>query len=146
MATILVLNGPNLNLLGSREPEVYGRETLADIEGMLKAHAQAQGHEVVCFQSNAEHELIDAIHAAKAQRVHSIIINPGALTHTSIALRDALMAVSIPFYEVHLSNIYDREGFRQRSFLAPLARGILIGFGPLGYQLALSAVLIELSR
>ena len=146
MATILVLNGPNLNLLGSREPEVYGRETLADIEGMLKAHAQAQGHEVVCSQSNAEHELIDAIHAAKAQRVHSIIINPGALTHTSIALRDALMAVSIPFYEVHLSNIYDREGFRQRSFLAPLARGILIGFGPLGYQLALSAVLIELSR
>jgi len=146
MATILVLNGPNLNLLGTREPAVYGHATLADIEGMLKAHAQAQGHSVVAFQSNAEHELIDAIHAAKQQGVHSIIINPGALTHTSIALRDALVAVEIPFYEVHLSNIYDREGFRQRSYLAPLAKGIVVGFGSLGYQLALSAVLIELAR
>lgn len=146
MAEILVLNGPNLNLLGSREPQLYGHATLADIVAELAALAKSHGHTLTAQQSNAEHELIDAIHAAKSREVQRIIINPGALTHTSIALRDALASVGIGFYEVHLSNIYDREGFRQRSFLAPLAEGILVGMGPLGYRLALMAALSKLSN
>jgi 3-dehydroquinate dehydratase II len=146
MAEILLLNGPNLNLLGTREPEIYGRQGLAEIETELKALAQAHGHQLSAVQSNAEHALIDAIQAAKTRQVQRIIINPGALTHTSIALRDALLAVGIGFYEVHLSNIYDREGFRQRSYLAPVAEGIVIGMGPLGYRLALLAALAKLAN
>jgi 3-dehydroquinate dehydratase-2 len=140
MADILVLNGPNLNLLGTREPEIYGHTGLQEITDQLAHIANDHGYSLTAIQSNAEHELIDAIHIAKKQGVKAIIINPGALTHTSIALRDALVGVAIDFYEVHLSNVYDREGFRQRSFLAPLAQGIVVGFGPIGYRLALEAI------
>jgi 3-dehydroquinate dehydratase-2 len=138
MARILLLNGPNLNLLGTREPAIYGALTLSEIETKLAALASAQGHELIAVQSNAEHELIDQVQAAKAG-VAFVIINPGAFTHTSIALRDAFLAVSVPFIEVHLSNVFAREGFRHRSYLSDLAAGCIVGLGPIGYELALQA-------
>ena len=140
MAKFLVLHGPNLNLLGSREPEVYGHDSLDDINGALAALAASRGHEVECRQSNAEHELIDLIQAAKGQ-VAAIIINPGAFTHTSIALRDALLSVDIPFTEVHLSNVHGREEFRRFSYLADVATGVITGFGAQGYRFALEAAM-----
>ncbi|MCZ6709251.1 MAG: type II 3-dehydroquinate dehydratase [Gammaproteobacteria bacterium] len=139
MARILVLNGPNLNLLGSREPEIYGTDTLADIDARLQALGNAAGHEVECLQSNAEHELIDAIHAARSRGVAYIVINPGAFTHTSIALRDAFLGVEIPFIEVHLSNVHAREDFRQQSYLSDVARAVITGLGAQGYEFALQA-------
>jgi 3-dehydroquinate dehydratase-2 len=144
MAKILVLNGPNLNLLGVREPAIYGAQTLADIEQGLVS--KAAGLNLVFFQSNAEHELIDRIHAAFRDAVDFILINPGAYTHTSVALRDALLAVRIPFIEVHLSNVYAREPFRKHSYLSDIAKGVICGFGPLGYQLALQAAVHILEK
>jgi 3-dehydroquinate dehydratase-2 len=145
MARILLLNGPNLNLLGSREPAVYGASTLHQIETKLTALAGARGHALVCAQSNAEHELIARIHAAKSEAVAFLIFNPGAFTHTSIALRDALLGVSLPFIEVHLSNVFAREEFRHRSYLSDIASGCIVGLGPLGYELALEAACARLS-
>jgi 3-dehydroquinate dehydratase-2 len=141
MARILVLNGPNLNLLGTREPETYGHETLADIVARLAGLAAARGASVTALQSNAEHELIEQVHGAKAAGFDAIIINAGAYTHTSIALRDAFAAVAIPFYEVHISNVYARESFRHHSHLSALAAGVIVGLGTLGYELALDAAL-----
>jgi 3-dehydroquinate dehydratase-2 len=141
MACILVLNGPNLNLLGTREPEVYGRTTLAEIEAALVAQGAAAGHEVRCLQSNAEHVLIDRIHAAREDGTRFILINPGAFTHTSIALRDALAGVAIPFIEVHLSNVHAREAFRQQSYLSDIAVGVVTGLGVDSYRLGLDAAL-----
>ncbi|KRE96560.1 3-dehydroquinate dehydratase [Frateuria sp. Soil773] len=146
MAKILVLHGPNLNLLGSREPEVYGHDTLADIDGRLAARAAEAGHALDSFQSNAEHALIERIHQARDERVALILINPGAFTHTSIALRDALAAVAIPFIEVHLSNVHAREPFRRHSYLADLAVGVVCGFGGDSYSLALEAAIGRLGR
>jgi len=145
MAKILVLNGPNLNLLGQREPEVYGRETLAIINQGLVAQGLTAGHEVVTLQSNAEHVLIDRIHQARAEGVRFIIINPGALTHTSIALRDALLGVAIPFIEIHISNVHSREDFRQHSYLADVAVGVISGLGVQGYDLALQAAMARVA-
>lgn len=145
MALILVLHGPNLNLLGTREPEVYGTDTLADIDGRLAALASAAGHEVTTLQSNAEHALIDAIHGARS-KVDWIIINPGAFTHTSIALRDALLGVEIPFIEVHLSNVFAREPFRHHSYLSDVAVGLVTGLGAKGYELALQAAMDKLEN
>lgn len=139
MTAILLLNGPNLNLLGTREPETYGRLTLADIEQQAAAHAQALGYPLSGFQTNAEHALIDRIHAAKHDGTGFIIINPGAWTHTSIALRDALLGVSIPFIEVHISNVHAREAFRQHSYLSDIARGVITGLGAQGYEFAITA-------
>ena len=145
MAKLLVLNGPNLNLLGSREPQHYGRDTLADIEARLAQAARAAGHELACFQSNAEHALIERVHAAAHENVEFILINPAAFTHTSIALRDALAGVGIPFIEVHLSNVHAREPFRRQSFFSDVAVGVISGFGAHGYELALEAALRRLS-
>ena len=139
MARILVLNGPNLNLLGTREPQVYGRLTLAEIERHLQQRAAELGHELSFRQSNAEHQLIDWIHAAARDGTAFILFNPGAFTHTSIALRDALLAVAIPFVEVHLSNVFAREAFRHRSYLSDIAVGVISGLGDQGYELALTA-------
>lgn len=139
MASILLLNGPNLNLLGQREPERYGRVTLAEIEAQTAALARSLGHTLECFQSNAEHALIERIHAAKPAGVDFIVINPGAYTHTSIALRDALLGVAIPFIEVHLSNVHAREPFRRRSYLSDIARGVITGLGAQGYEFAVRA-------
>lgn len=136
---ILLLNGPNLNLLGTREPEVYGSATLATIEAKLQQQAQQFGFELNCRQSNAEHQLIDWVHEAQQQGVDFIVINPGAYTHTSIALRDALAGVAIPFIEVHLSNIHAREAFRRHSYLSDIAVGVICGLGAQGYELALTA-------
>ena len=141
MALVLVLNGPNLNLLGSREPEIYGKETLADIRTALVQMASDAGHELEFFQSNAEHELIDRIHRARDDGAAWILINPGALTHTSIALRDALLGVAIPFFEVHLSNVHAREAFRNHSYLSDIAVGVITGLGSQGYALALEAAM-----
>jgi 3-dehydroquinate dehydratase-2 len=141
MVKILVLNGPNLNLLGRREPEVYGYETLASIIQDLAAQGLAAGHEILALQSNAEHELIDRIHHAETEGVSYIIINPGALTHTSIALRDALLGVAIPFIEIHLSNVHAREAFRHHSYLSDVAVGVIAGLGAQGYGLALQSLL-----
>ncbi len=138
---LLLLNGPNLNLLGTREPDVYGQQTLPQIEQQLIAQAQAAGAELAALQSNAEHELVDAVQAAEADGVEFILINPGAFTHTSIALRDAFLGVGIPFIEVHLSNVYQREEFRQVSFFSDIAEGVIVGLGAQGYTLALSAAL-----
>lgn len=143
MAHILVLNGPNLNLLGSREPGVYGQDTLADIEARLKTLADK--HTLSFFQSNAEAGLIDRIHAAGAEGVNFILINPAALTHTSIALRDALLGVAIPFIEVHLSNVFARESFRHHSYLSDVAVGVISGLGAQGYELALAAAMRRLA-
>ena len=141
MAKILVLHGPNLNLLGSREPEIYGYDTLADIDARLRDQVRGTGHEVLTYQSNAEFELIDAVHGAARDQVAFILINPGAFTHTSIALRDALLGVNIPFIEVHLSNVHSREAFRRHSYLSDVAVGCITGLGALGYSLALQAAL-----
>jgi 3-dehydroquinate dehydratase-2 len=137
MARLWLLNGPNLNLLGTREPEVYGRDTLADIEARLVARAKSAGHVLECFQSNAEHELVERIHGAQSAKVAYIIFNPGAYTHTSIALRDALLGVRVPFLEVHLSNVHAREPFRQHSYLSDIAAGVISGLGARGYEFAL---------
>ncbi|MCI0401256.1 MAG: type II 3-dehydroquinate dehydratase [Gammaproteobacteria bacterium] len=141
MAHLLVLNGPNLNLLGEREPEVYGTVTLATIHERLAKLAQVAGHQITCYQSDAEHELIARIHAARRDGTAFIIINPGAFTHTSIAIRDALLAVNVPFIEVHLSNVYGREAFRRQSYLSDIAVGVISGLGAVGYELALQAAL-----
>jgi 3-dehydroquinate dehydratase-2 len=138
---ILVLHGPNLNLLGSREPEIYGRETLADINRRLIAHAKAAGAAVSCFQSNHEGVLIDRVQQSKKEQVAFIIINPAGFTHTSVALRDALTAVAIPFIEVHLSNIHAREPFRRHSYFSDQAAGTICGLGSRGYELALQFIL-----
>lgn len=138
MANLLLLNGPNLGLLGRREPAVYGTTTLADIEARLRKQAAGLGHTLETFQSNAEHELIERVHAARGS-VDYILFNPAAFTHTSVALRDALLAVEIPFVEVHLSNVSSREDFRQRSFFADIAVGTVSGFGVASYELALTA-------
>ena len=139
MARLLLVNGPNLNLLGSREPEVYGRTTLAQVEESVAAEAKRLGHRLECAQSNAEHELIDRIHQARADGVEFILINPGAFTHTSIALRDALLGVAIPFIEVHISNVFAREPFRRQSYLSDAAVGVISGLGVQGYTLAVTA-------
>lgn len=146
MSRILVLNGPNLNLLGEREPEIYGRETLEDINRRLTAAAQAAGHELVAFQSNAEHALIERLHAARTEDVRFVLINPGAFTHTSIALRDAFLAVKIPFIEVHLSNVHARESFRRRSYLSDVAAGVIAGLGAQGYEFALQAAVRRIAK
>jgi 3-dehydroquinate dehydratase-2 len=138
---LLLLNGPNLNLLGTREPAVYGAATLADIESAATAQAEAAGGSLSCFQSNHEGALIDRIHAAATQGVDAVVINPGGLTHTSVALRDALAAVAIPFIEVHISNIYQREEFRHHSYLSALARGTICGLGIDGYRFAIDFAL-----
>ena len=144
MAKILVLHGPNLNLLGAREPQIYGRETLAGINQSLAERAQAAGHELSWFQSNAEHELIGRIHQARDDRTDLILCNAGAFTHSSIALRDAFAAVAIPFIEVHLSNVFAREPFRHHSYLSDLAIGVICGFGSASYALALDAAIRRL--
>jgi 3-dehydroquinate dehydratase II len=146
MATILVLNGPNLNLLGTREPGHYGQVTLAEIEARLRAAARAHGHELAFAQSNAEHLLIDLIHAAPRDGVAFILFNPAAFTHTSVALRDALLAVAIPFIEVHLSNVHAREPFRRLSYFSDIAVGVISGLGAQGYELALDAALTRLAQ
>ncbi len=138
---LLLLNGPNLNLLGTREPAVYGANTLADIEQAAIAQATAAGASCVCFQSNHEGALIDRIHAAKTEGIEAIVINPGGLTHTSVALRDALAGVAIPFVEVHISNIYQREEFRHHSFLSAIAIGTICGLGTEGYRFAIDFAL-----
>ena len=140
MAKLLLLNGPNLNLLGTREPAVYGATTLADLEQRCVELARTLGsHDLRCFQSNAEHALIERIHAARAEGVAFIVINPAAFTHTSVALRDALLGVGIPFIEVHLSNVFAREPFRHHSYLSDIAVGVISGLGAQGYELALRA-------
>ncbi len=143
MARILVLNGPNLNLLGSREPGLYGQDNLASIEANLRK--AAAGHEIDFFQSNAESQLIERIHQAGSDGVDFILINPAALTHTSVALRDALLGVAIPFIEVHISNVFAREAFRHRSYLSDVAVGVISGLGTQGYELALAAALRRLN-
>ncbi len=146
MAVISVLNGPNLNLLGVREPEVYGTETLDDIQARLSSLADDGGHTLCFKQSNAEHEIIDAIHQAFSGSVDFIIINPGAYTHTSIAIRDAFLATRLPFIEVHLSNIHARETFRKHSYLSDIATGLICGLGSLGYELAFQAALQQCGK
>ncbi|UGB45207.1 type II 3-dehydroquinate dehydratase [Frateuria edaphi] len=145
MAKLLVLHGPNLNLLGSREPEVYGRDTLADVDARLAQQARVAGHELESYQSNAEHALVERVQQARSEGVDWILINPAAFTHTSIALRDALAAVAIPFIEVHLSNVHAREPFRRHSYLSDLAVGVICGFGANSYSLALEAALQRLA-
>ncbi|WP_409525234.1 type II 3-dehydroquinate dehydratase [Nitrincola sp. MINF-07-Sa-05] len=144
MAKILLLNGPNLNLLGTREPAVYGTTTLQDIEQDLIQQALQAGHELVCFQSNAEHELIQRIHQCSADNISFVIINPAAFTHTSVAIRDALAGVAVPFIEVHLSNVHAREPFRHHSYLSDIAIGVICGLGAQGYDLALQAAIRRL--
>ncbi len=146
MATILVLHGPNLNLLGTREPEIYGSTTLADIDQALSQRCMDDGHHLQSLQSNAEYELINRIHDAKNEGINYILINPAAFTHTSVAIRDALAAVEIPFIEVHLSNVHSREAFRQHSYFSDLAQGVICGFGSQSYELALSAALTQLAK
>ena len=138
---LLLMNGPNLNLLGTREPDVYGQQTLPQIEQRLIEQARAAGAELSALQSNAEHELVDAVQAAAASAVDFILINPGAFTHTSIAVRDAFLGVGVPLIEVHLSNIHQREEFRQVSYFSDIAEGVIVGLGAQGYELALSAAL-----
>ena len=146
MAKILVLHGPNLNLLGTREPEVYGQETLIYISDQLKTQAAAENHHLESFQSNAEHELVEKIHLAKSNDTDFIIINPAAFTHTSIAIRDALSAVGLPFIEVHLSNVHRRESFRHHSYLSDIAVGVICGLGAQGYELALQAAIKHINQ
>lgn len=139
MSSFLLLNGPNLNLLGSREPEIYGATRLSDIEARCVELAGELGHTLICFQSNAEHELIDRVHQASVDGVDFIILNPGGFTHTSVALRDAFLAVQIPFVELHLSNTFAREEFRHNSYFSDIATSCLFGFGAYGYELAVQA-------
>jgi 3-dehydroquinate dehydratase-2 len=145
MARILLLNGPNLNLLGSREPQIYGSATLADVESKLVELARARGHELVAAQSNAEHELIGKIHSTKREGIGFVIVNPGAYTHTSIALRDAFLAVAVPFIEVHITNIFAREEFRHHSYLSGIAAGCIVGLGVQGYEFALESACARLA-
>jgi 3-dehydroquinate dehydratase II len=146
MARILLLNGPNLNLLGLREPGIYGSASLQSIEAKLEALARARGHSLVALQSNAEHELIAKIQATTHDGFAFVIINPAAYSHTSIALRDAFLGVAVPFIEVHLSNVFAREAFRQHSYLSDIAVGCIFGLGPIGYELALEAACARLSN
>jgi len=145
VSKLLVLNGPNLNLLGSREPHIYGSDTLEDITERLRALVEGRGVQFLALQSNAEHELIDAIHAAKRDGVGFIVINPAAFTHTSVALRDALLGVEIPFIEVHLSNVHAREAFRRHSYLSDVAQAVIAGLGAKGYEYAVATALDALS-
>ena len=145
MAKILILNGPNLNLLGTREPEKYGSTTLEQIIETLSQTATSAGHHLVAFQSNGEHDLIDYIHNAPVEGIDYIIFNPGAFTHTSVALRDAMLGVNIPFIEVHMSNVHAREEFRRLSYFSDIAEGVLCGFGATSYEFALQAVLNKLN-
>lgn len=144
MAKLLILNGPNLNLLGEREPGHYGTDTLDTINQRLATAAQAAGHDLTSFQSNAEHELVEQVQAAKRDGVAFIIINPAAFTHTSVAIRDALSATAIPFIEIHLSNVHAREKFRHNSYFSDIAVGVICGLGPIGYELALQAAIKQL--
>ncbi|MBI1194346.1 MAG: type II 3-dehydroquinate dehydratase [Gammaproteobacteria bacterium] len=146
MARLLLLNGPNINLLGRREPGIYGKDTLEQITSRLEEKSKALGHELLAFQSNAEHELVDRVQKSMDESVDFIMINPAAYTHTSVALRDALSAVNIPFVEIHLSNIYGRESFRRKSYFSDLAVGVISGCGALGYELALQFAHETLSR
>jgi len=146
MARFLLLNGPNLGQLGVREPGVYGTTTLAEIEQRLRAQATAAGHELDAFQSDSEPELLKRIHQAREQQIAVILFNPAAYTHTSVALRDALLAVQIPFIELHLSNVAAREPFRHKSFFADVALGTIAGFGPTSYELALTAAIRHVSQ
>jgi len=146
MAELLVLNGPNLNLLGAREPEHYGRDTLEAINERLHRQAEVAGHRITFFQSNAEHELVDRVQQAIRDQVAFILLNPAAYTHTSVALRDALAASHIPFIEVHLSNVYAREPFRKHSYFSDIAAGVISGLGAQGYELALAAVIERLKK
>lgn len=141
---LLLLNGPNLNLLGTREPEVYGATTLAEVEEQAKQTAHAAGASLVCFQSNHEGALIDRIHAAKAEGIEAIIINPAGLTHTSVALRDALAGVNLPVIEVHISNVHKRESFRHSSYVSGIAEGVICGFGVDGYRIAIEFAIKKL--
>jgi len=141
MATILVLHGPNLNLLGEREPDIYGHTTLNDINQELQQQAKDSGHHLLSVQSNAEYELVERVQDARHEGVNFILINPAAFTHTSVALRDALTAVAIPFIEIHLSNVHAREDFRRHSYFSDLAQGVICGLGPQGYELGLRAAL-----
>ena len=145
MAQLLVLHGPNLDLLGIREPEVYGRATLTEIDADLRARAESAGHRLHCLQSNAEHVLIERIHAARGDGTAFILINPAAFTHTSVALRDALAAVDVPFIEIHLSNPHAREPFRQHSYFSDKAVGVICGFGADSYRYALDAAIARLA-
>jgi 3-dehydroquinate dehydratase-2 len=138
---ILVINGPNLNLLGVREPEVYGRTTLDEINARLTKQAEAAGVKIGFFQSNAEHDLVNRVQQAMKEKVAFLLMNPGAFTHTSVALRDALAGAKIPFIEVHLSNVHAREPFRKHSYLSDIAVGVIVGLGPKGYELALAAAI-----
>ncbi len=146
MSDILVINGPNLNLLGRREPEHYGPDTLEDINQRLQQQAEAAGFSLQCVQSNAEAELIEAVHRAAREGVRFILINPAAFTHTSVALRDALSGVAIPFIEIHLSNVHAREAFRGHSYFSDIAAGVICGLGALGYELALQAAVQQLNK
>jgi 3-dehydroquinate dehydratase-2 len=146
MAKLLVLNGPNLNLLGIREPGHYGSDSLEQINQRLTEQAQSDGHQLECFQSNAEHELVEHIHSAHDEGVAFIIINPAAFTHTSVAIRDALAGVDIPFIEVHLSNVHAREDFRRHSYFSDIASGVISGLGAHGYELALAAAMRRLTN
>ncbi len=146
MASLLLINGPNLNLLGSREPSVYGNTALAAVEQALTGKADAAGHSLQCFQSNAEHEIVDWIQQAAVDGVDFILLNPGAFTHTSIAMRDALLAVSIPFIDIHLSNVFAREEFRHNSYFSDIAAGCIFGVGAIGYELGLQAATQQLEN
>ena len=146
MAKILVLHGPNLNLLGTREPDVYGQDTLVDISDQLRTQAATEGHHLESFQSNAEHDLVEKIHLALTNDTDFIIINPAAFTHTSVAIRDALSAVKLPFIEVHLSNVHGRESFRHHSYLSDIAVGVICGLGAQGYELALQAAIKHINQ
>ena len=146
MAKILLLNGPNLNLLGLREPDHYGQDTLESIEQRLIDQAQAAGHTLETLQSNAEHELVERIHQAHTDSVDGIIINPAAFTHTSVAIRDALKGVDIPFLAIHLSNVHNRESFRKHSYFSDIACGVISGLGAHGYELALAAIIRQIDN
>lgn len=144
--SVLIINGPNLNLLGTREPEIYGSASLADIEAGLRAQGESAGVAVECFQSNYEGAIIERLHAARTDGTRFVIINPGAFTHTSVAIRDAFAAAEVPFCEVHISNVHKREPFRHQSYLSDLAVGVMVGFGTQGYALAMAFVLAELAK
>jgi 3-dehydroquinate dehydratase II len=146
MARVLLLNGPNLNLLGTREPAIYGTDTLESIEKRAAAVARETGHELIAFQSNAEHELIGRVHRAASEGVAFLIVNPGAFTHTSIALRDAILGTGLPFIEVHLSNTHAREAFRRHSYFSDIATGVISGLGAFGYEAAVRAAAQRLSK
>lgn len=146
MADLLLINGPNLDLLGQREPGLYGELTLAEIEARSSELATALGHRLTACQSNAEHELVERVHGASRDAVDFILINPAAFTHTSVALRDALLAVAIPFIEIHLSNVHAREAFRHASYFSDIARGTITGLGAIGYELAVRAAADQLDR